>query len=108
MDRVALGTLHRKTGYGDCLAPQRIPPVLELEGPPRATRTPCGAEGDPKTDSANEPRQQVWGAPRNHGELLKLGIDFGETSVGKYMVRHRNPLSQTWPGRSGGRAADPK
>ena len=37
-----------------------------------------------------------WGAPRIHGELLKLGIDVGETSVGKYMVRHRKPPSQTW------------
>src|SRR5215467_13827063 len=37
-----------------------------------------------------------WGAPRIHGELLKLGIDIGETSVGKYMVRCRRPPSQTW------------
>ena len=36
------------------------------------------------------------GAPRIHGELLKLGIDIGETSVGKYMVRQRKPPSQTW------------
>ncbi len=28
-----------------------------------------------------------WGAPRIHGELLKLGIDIGETSVSKYLVR---------------------
>jgi len=38
----------------------------------------------------------LWGAPRIHGELLKLGIDIGETSVGKYMVRRRNPPSQSW------------
>lgn len=38
----------------------------------------------------------LWGAPRIHGELLKLGIAIGETSVGKYMVRHRRPPSQTW------------
>ena len=37
-----------------------------------------------------------WGAPRVHGELLKLGIDIGETSVSKYMVRCRKPPSQTW------------
>ena len=37
-----------------------------------------------------------WGAPRIHGELLKLGIDIGETSVGQYMVRRRKPPSQTW------------
>src|SRR4051794_596413 len=38
----------------------------------------------------------IWGAPRIHGELLKLGIDSGETSVSKYMVRRRRPPSQTW------------
>src|SRR5215469_6418600 len=38
----------------------------------------------------------LWGAPRIHGELLKLGIEIGETSVGKYMVRGRKPPSQTW------------
>jgi hypothetical protein len=37
-----------------------------------------------------------WGAPRIHGELLKLGIDIGESSVSKYMVRSRRPPSQTW------------
>jgi transposase InsO family protein len=38
----------------------------------------------------------LWGAPRIHGELLKLGIALGESSVSKYMVRHRKPPSQTW------------
>jgi transposase InsO family protein len=38
----------------------------------------------------------IWGAPRIHGELLKLGIDIGETSVSKYMIRRRRPPSQTW------------
>jgi len=38
----------------------------------------------------------LWGAPKIHGELLKLGIDIGETSVSKYMVRRRRPPSQTW------------
>ena len=38
----------------------------------------------------------IWSARRIHGELLKLGIDIGETSVSKYMVHRRNPPSQTW------------
>src|SRR5271169_3519140 len=38
----------------------------------------------------------LWGAPRIHGELLKLGIDIGESSVSKYMVRSHKPPSQTW------------
>ena len=38
----------------------------------------------------------AWGAPRIHGELLKLGFDIGQTSVGKYMVKPNKPPSQTW------------
>ncbi len=38
----------------------------------------------------------LWGAPRIHGEPRKLGIDIGETSVSKYLVRARRPPSQTW------------
>ena len=38
----------------------------------------------------------LWGAPRIHGELLKLGIDIGQTSVTKYMARRRRPPSQGW------------
>ena len=38
----------------------------------------------------------LWGAPRIHGELLKLGIDLGQTTVAKYMVRKRRPPSQGW------------
>jgi hypothetical protein len=38
----------------------------------------------------------LWGAPRFHGELLKLGIDVGQTSVAKYMARHRRLPSQGW------------
>src|SRR5216683_2476730 len=38
----------------------------------------------------------LWGAPRIHGELLKLGIDIGQTSVAKYMAKRRDPPSQGW------------
>jgi transposase InsO family protein len=38
----------------------------------------------------------LWGAPRIHGELLKLGIDVSQATVAKYMPRHRRPPSQTW------------
>jgi len=39
----------------------------------------------------------LWGAPRIHGELLKLGIDIGQTGVAKYMARRRRrPPSQGW------------
>jgi len=38
----------------------------------------------------------LWGAPRIHGELLKLGIEVGETTVAKYMIKGRRPSHQTW------------
>ena len=46
-----------------------------------------------RTMSQANPR---WGAPRIHGELLKLGLDVCETTVAKYMERPRQPSSQTW------------
>jgi transposase InsO family protein len=38
----------------------------------------------------------LWGAPRIHGELLKLGFELAESTVSKYMTKHRGPPSQTW------------
>ena len=38
----------------------------------------------------------LWGAPRIHGELLKLGFEVSQSSVAKYMVRRRGPPSQGW------------
>jgi putative transposase len=37
-----------------------------------------------------------WGAPRIHGELLKLGFELSQATVAKYLVRHRKPPSQNW------------
>ncbi len=37
-----------------------------------------------------------WGAPRIHGELLKLGIEVSQATVAKYMVRRRGRPSPTW------------
>ena len=38
----------------------------------------------------------LWGAPRIHGELLKLGLKVSQATVAKYMVRHQRPPSPTW------------
>ena len=46
-----------------------------------------------RTTAEANPR---WGAPRIHGELLKLGIDVCQATVAKYMGRRRQPPSQTW------------
>ena len=59
--------------------------------------------GRPRIDQ--EPRDLVrrmckenplWGAPRIHGELLKLGFDVAQSTVSKYMLRRRGPPSQGW------------
>src|SRR6266404_9666575 len=39
---------------------------------------------------------QLWGAPRIHGELLKLGLSVAQSSVAKYMVKRRGSPSQGW------------
>src|SRR5258705_9815874 len=46
--------------------------------------------------SALRPALPLWGAPRIHGELLKLRIKISQATVAKYMVRGRKPPSQTW------------
>jgi transposase InsO family protein len=38
----------------------------------------------------------LWGAPRLHGELLKLGFGVAQSTVAKYMVKRRGPPSQGW------------
>jgi len=38
----------------------------------------------------------LWGAPRIHGELLKLGFEVAQSSVARYMVKRRGPPSQEW------------
>jgi len=38
----------------------------------------------------------LWGAPRIHGELLKLGFEVAQSTVAKYIVKRRGPPSQGW------------
>src|ERR1700760_4891479 len=38
----------------------------------------------------------LWGAPRIHGELLKLGFEIAQSTVGQYMLKRRGPTSQGW------------
>jgi hypothetical protein len=41
-------------------------------------------------------RNPFWGAPRIHGELLKLGLDISQRTVARLMPRRPRPPSQTW------------
>jgi len=62
-------------------------------GKPGRPRVPKEVRDLIRMMSRNNPR---WGAPRIHGELLKLGIEVTEPTVAKYMVRRQKPPSQTW------------
>jgi hypothetical protein len=60
---------------------------------------PCGGRPKTPTDIRRLIHEMsvaspLWGAPRIHGELLKLGIDVGQTTVAKYMARRRQPPSR--------------
>ena len=63
-------------------------------------RTPAQNEVSPQTKALIRQMAKAnpsWGAPRIHGELLKLGIDIGERSVSRFMPpKSRKPPSQTW------------
>jgi hypothetical protein len=77
------------------MAPGRPQGVLALEIKEPRRKTDIAA-GDTQVDPRHEPCQSFVGAPRIHGELLKLGIDVEQTSVAKYMARRRRPPSQDW------------
>jgi hypothetical protein len=62
------------TGDPGALASVRLSPLLALE----------------------IPLPWRWGAPRIHGELLKLGFEVAQSSVAKYMVKRCGPPSQGW------------
>src|SRR6266436_8805972 len=47
-------------------------------------------------DALASDRSDQWGAPRIHGELLKLGFEVAQSSVAKYMVKRSWPPSQGW------------
>ncbi len=62
-------------------------------GKPGRPRVPNETRDLIRTMSRENP---LWGAPRIHSELLKLGVKVSQASVAKYMVRHPKPPSQTW------------
>ena len=80
------------------LAPSRLPCLLALALP--RSRGLLGRPRAPKEarDLIREISlaNPLWGAPRIHGEILKLGIDVAQSTVAKYMVKHRRPPWPPW------------
>jgi hypothetical protein len=61
----------------------------------RAGRPPLGAELRALIVRMS-PENPLWGAPRIHGELLKLGFAVAQSSVAKYMVKRQGRPGQGW------------
>jgi len=57
-------------------------------------RATADRDGAARLDPADERRKPALGAPRIHGELLKLGFEVAQSSVAKYMVKRRVPPNQ--------------
>ena len=81
LERLAFDAGHRQARYSRGMVPKSVLPILDVE-------VPQGQNGRPAV--TREVRDLIrrmsrentgWGAPRIHGELLKVGIDIGETSV---------------------------
>ena len=90
---VASRRRHRQARDGARLESPRLPSLLALEKPDE--RSPLSPEVRTLIRTMAE-TNPLWGAPRIHGELLKLGIDVSQATVAKYMPRRRRPPSQTW------------
>jgi hypothetical protein len=78
------------------LAAPTLPRILDEALPP-AHRGPPPVHGAIKALVAEmAAANPLWGAPRIHGELLKLGIEVAERTVSRLIPRRRKPPSQTW------------
>src|SRR5260370_21101055 len=77
------------------LAQGRLSLLLALEVAPIGRATADRNEAA-RIDPADEHGESALGAPRIHGELLKLGFEVAQSSVAKYMVKRRAPPSQGW------------
>jgi putative transposase len=96
LEGLAVQSPPRPTGDDHRLASENLSPLWDGEdstGKPGGSAVPKEIRTLIRTLSRENP---LWGAPRIHSELLKLGIDVGETSVSKYLARRTKPPSQTW------------
>ena len=78
------------------MAADRLQALLEVEEPPERARPPGRRPGGPSAHPTDVHGQPLWGAPRIHGELQKLGVEISQAAVSKYVVRHRRPPSPSW------------
>ena len=90
------GSHHHPAGAARALAPGRLSPLLALEVASTGRATTDRHGGCVWMIRRMSIENPLWGAPRIHGELLKLGFEIAQPSVAKYMVKRRGPPSQGW------------
>src|SRR6266542_1149963 len=96
MEAVALSTGHRKAGNSDWVARKGFRLYWSWKSRAGKSGRPCVSRQVRELIRQVSTANPLWGAPRIHGELLKLGIQISEATVAKYMVRQPKPPSQTW------------
>ena len=91
------GARARPAGNGRSLASRRTPSVLESSLGPAAGKTthPSRTARPHPAHGRGEP-SALWGAPRIHGELPKLGFTVSERTVSRYLRDRPTAPSQTW------------
>src|SRR5881296_915594 len=87
-DRLFLVLLYRCVGIGPAFAITGVGNPAPLDGRPQID---ADLRALIRRMSVDNP---LWGAPRIHGELLKLGFEVAQSSVAKYMVKRCGPPSQ--------------
>jgi transposase InsO family protein len=78
------------------VAQARVQAVLEVEEPAEVARKAEGPQEVRELIRRMSQANPLWGAPRIHGELLKLGIEVSQATVSKYIARRRKTPSQSW------------
>jgi hypothetical protein len=86
---------HRSARDRRSLASGRLSLLLALEIT-LSRRAAADQRGAARLDRRISIENPLWGAPRIHGELLKLGFEVAQSSVAKYMVKRCGPASQGW------------
>jgi len=98
LERLEGYSSHRKARNRPSMASEAFRLLLDkaiAQEPARPARKGPGIQGsDPKNGSLESPL--CWGAPRVHGELLKLGIEISERTVSRWMPKKRKPPLQSW------------
>src|SRR5437762_2566897 len=93
---MALRTHRRQSRNRDRLAPERLSPFLDMEGPAWPTRASVGSETRRRSDPSDEPSEPNLGRAQDSRRTAQTRYEHRRDQVSKYMDRHRKPPSQTW------------